>query len=69
MTPEALNLILGLVSAAVPGITNVILAFKHPDGSATVTVILDQSDAQITANQKTITDWMTSHNRTVAPAK
>ena len=53
--------ILALINLALPNVVNLVLAIRHKDGSATVTVILNEADAQFATNQQQVADWFKAH--------
>ena len=63
----SLQLILGLANIAIPAISNVIVAIRDQAGGVSAMIYLDQADAQFSANQKAVSEWLTSHGKTVAP--
>ena len=54
--------ILALLNLAIPNVVNLVLAIKNSKtGTATVTVILDEADAQFAQNQAQIAAWYQAH--------
>lgn len=62
--------ILALLNLAIPNIVNLVLAIKNSKtGTATVTVILDEADAQFATNQQQVAAWFAAHpSQTPPPA-
>lgn len=60
--------IITLIAQLAPVVTNLILQFKHQDGSTTVVVLLGQADAANTVNAKNIAEFQALLN-TATPAK
>lgn len=60
--------IITLIAQLAPVVTNLILQFKHQDGSTTVVVLLGQADAANTVNATNIAQFQALLN-TATPAK
>ena len=53
--------IISLFNADEPGIAQLILLIRNADGTLSVPVILDQTDAKFNDNLKQATDWLKAH--------
>lgn len=60
---------LAILNLAIPNIVNLVLAIKNSKtGTATVTVILDEADAQFATNQQQVAAWFAAHPAQTPPA-
>ena len=60
---------LAILNLAIPNIVNLVLAIKNSKtGTATVTVILDEADAQFAQNQAQVAAWYQAHPGQTPPA-
>lgn len=50
-----------ILNVAAPGIAELILMIKKPDGTISIISLLDQADAQFDTNIKAAKDWLAAH--------
>lgn len=48
-------------NAVAPGIANLILMIRHPDGTISVATVLDKASDTFAQDVKTAEDWLASH--------
>jgi len=53
--------IVNLFNTVVPNVASLILMIKKKDGTVGVVVMLDEADAQFTANIQQAQDWLAAH--------
>ena len=56
--------LVNLFNTAAPGVAQLIVLIRNKNGNISVVAMLDEADAQFSANMKQAEDWLASHPKT-----
>lgn len=68
MNPTVIQIILGLINAAIPNVANLVVAIKNSAGTVDVGILLDSADANYQKAIDAGTAWLAANPNKLAAA-